>query len=100
MANLDLSALRPTGNLVLVHLRPGLQETPSGLIIPPQSQQITQHGDVIATGPACTAVSPGDLVLVPLHGGTHVTWTQNTPVLLIPEPDLLAILDPDDLSTD
>lgn len=88
--------LHPTSNLVLVHLRPGAQETPSGLILPPSAQQITQTGDVLAVGPSTTLTRPGDLVLVGLHSGTHVRWQQNTPVLLIPEPDILAILSPDD----
>ena len=91
----ELSTIHPTGNLLLVHLRPGVQQTASGIIIPANAQQITQWGDILATGPeAATVCSPGQLVLVGLHAGTHVTWHQNTPVILVSLDDCLALLEP------
>ena len=122
----ELSTIHPTGNLLLVHLRPGVQQTASGIIIPANAQQITQWGDILATGPEAAAIcspgqlvlvgaangggfgpgedklagaangggSPGQLVLVGLHAGTHVTWHQNTPVILVSLDDCLALLEP------
>lgn len=83
----------PTADRVIVHLRPGVQETPSGLIIPPDSQQITQYGDVLAVGPDQKLVSPGDLVLLNLHCGIHLCDHLNTPVLLVESTDIQAVLD-------
>lgn len=84
--------LSPTADRLLVWLNPGKQSTASGLIIPPSAQQITQHGRVLAIGPDVQHVAVDDTVLVTLHAGTHVRWQQNTPVLLVHETDLLAIL--------
>jgi co-chaperonin GroES (HSP10) len=88
----DLPRLRPTANRLLVHLRPGAQETPGGLIIPPQAQQITQNADVLAIGPDVKHVAVGDLLLLDLHCGTQLCWKQNTPVLMIKETDIQAVL--------
>ncbi len=86
--------LLPLGNLLLVHLRPGVQELPSGLVIPPGIQQITQQGDVLRAGPDAHEVKPGDLVLLDMFSGTQVGWKQNTPVILVPEDRVQAILEP------
>lgn len=90
----DLSLIHPTGDLVLVHLDPGLQITPAGLIIPPSAQQITQTGLVLAVGPdvPVTDIPVGSTVLIDLHCGTHVCWQANTPVLLVPLPNIQAVL--------
>ena len=91
----ELPRIKPSGALTLIHLRPGIQETPHGIILPPSAQQITQYGDILATGPDCKLCQPGQLALIPLHAGTEVCWLKNTPVLLVPEADLLAILEGD-----
>lgn len=88
----DLPKLHPTADRLVVWMDPGVQETPSGLIIPPQAQQITQTGLVLAVGPDVKNVVLSDRVLVGLHAGTHLTWKQNTPVLLVHESELIAVL--------
>ena len=88
----DLSRLHPTTDHLVVHLRPGQQITPSGLIIPPQSQQITQHGDVLSIGPDVKHIAVGDQVLLNLHCGTKLLDLQNTPVLLVSQADVQAII--------
>ena len=91
--NADLIArAHPTGSRVLVHLDPGLQETPNGIILPPDAQQITRHGLILAVGPDQYTVSPGDRILIELHAGTEVGWLKNTPVLLVEAKDIVAIL--------
>lgn len=84
----------PVGDRLVVHLDCGSQITKSGLILPPDTQQIRQHGTVLSTGPDVTLVAPGQKVLLPLHCGTSLGDLQNTPVLLVFEKDLLAILEP------
>lgn len=93
MTESDLPHLHPTDDHLLVHLRPGQQETAGGLIIPPAYQQITQHADVLAVGPKVVHCSQGQLVLLNLHCGTHICWKQNTPVLMVRESDVQAILE-------
>lgn len=84
--------MRPSADRVIVHLRPGVQETPSGIILPPDAQQITQYGDVISVGPDQTLVRPGDIVLLNLHCGIQLCDHLNTPVLLVESKDIQAIL--------
>ena len=91
----NLPRLHPTQAHLVVHLRPGQQVTPAGIIIPPQSQQITQHGDVLSVGPDVQHIQPGDQVLLTLHCGTKLCDLQNTPVLLVTQADVQAILETD-----
>lgn len=92
MTPADLDRIHPTAARVVVHLDPGAQETPGGLIIPPQYQQITQHGRVCACGPDCTLVGVQSTVLLDLNAGTRLGWLDNTPVLLVDEADIQAVL--------
>jgi co-chaperonin GroES (HSP10) len=95
----DLARIKPTSDQLVIHLRPGVQETKYGIILPPSAQQITQYGDILAIGPDCTLVQLGQVVLIPLHAGTELCWLKNTPVLLVKESDLLAIVEsPDDIT--
>lgn len=95
MTDKDLYRLKPTAKHLIVHLRPGQQITPAGIIIPPDSQQVTQHGDVLSIGPDVQHIQPGDQVLLSLHCGTHLCDLQNTPVLLVTQSDVQAILETD-----
>lgn len=88
----DLPRVKPVGDYCVIHMRPGVQETPHGIILPPSAQQITTYGDILATGPDCT-VEVGQLGLVPLHGGIELCWLANTPVLLVKESELLGVVD-------
>lgn len=92
----DLTRFHPTLSRALVHLDPGTQITPSGLFLPPDSQQITRHGLVLAIGPDQSLVKPGDRVLLELDCGLEVTRLKNTPVLLVESKDIIAILEPGD----
>lgn len=88
---------RPTADLLVVWLDPGKQITKGGIILPPDAQQIRQHGNVLSTGPDVTLVAKGQKVLLPIHCGTDLGSMKNTPVLLVHEKDLLAVLESSDL---
>lgn len=90
---IDPSRIHPTLSRVLIHLDPGVQETPSGLFLPPSAQQITQHGLVLAVGPDQHSIRPGDRVVIELHSGIEVGQLKNTPVLLVEPDKILAILE-------
>ena len=96
MTESDLSHLVPANDNVLVWMRPGVQQSAGGLIIPPSAQQISQIGDVLSTAPGVSTPKPGDMVLVGIHAGTHICWKANTPVLLVHVPDIIAVLEPGD----
>lgn len=89
----DLKKIKPTDDLVLVHMNPGVQSTPSGLLLPPFAQQITSHGKVLAVGPSVKLVAPGNTVLVSLYDNLELGTFANTPVLLIKEKHIEAIIE-------
>jgi len=90
---MDPTHLHPTLSRLLVHLDPGTQSTPSGLFLPPDSQQITRHGVVLAVGPDQTDIPVGSRVLLELLCGIEVARLQNTPVLLVEPTDVIALLE-------
>jgi co-chaperonin GroES (HSP10) len=91
---IDFNRLRPLHNQVMVWLDPGEQQTKSGLIIPPQFQQITQHGQVlkVSNDLSDSTITIGCTVLIDLNTGIEVGYKQNTPVLLVDVKNIQAIL--------
>lgn len=89
---IPIEKVHPTRDRLLVHLNPGVQETPHGIIVPPSIQQITQHGRVLAVGPDCNSIHEGDTVVLQLHCGIEVGQRQNTPIILVEMKDILGVL--------
>ena len=99
-AGWDLERYRPVGKRLVVWLDPGVQALPSGLVLPPDAQEIRSTGIVMCVSDEVPAADfrPGMRVLVTNTAGLSLGWLKNTPVNLYEVGDIQAVLEPDDES--
>ena len=61
------------------------------IVVPEGAREKKAVGEVLAVGPKCTDVGPGDMVLFPKYGGDDVE-VDGEKLLVIPEAQLYAIV--------
>ena len=92
---------RPLHNRVVIRRLEGEEKTKGGIIIPDTVKEKPQEGEVIAVGPGARDESgklvpldlkAGDIVLFGKWSGSEVK-IEGTEYLIIPEKDILAIVD-------
>lgn len=93
--------LKPLGNRVVLRMLEAATKTKSGLYIPDSAQEKPQQGVVVAVGPGQrnekgeivpVSVKEGETVLIGKWSGVEI-HLKDSKLLIIPETDILGILD-------
>ena len=83
------------GKTLLVWLDTGIQQTASGLVLPPDAQEIRQTGTIVAIGPDIDSseLSPSMRVLVDRTKGRMLGIYKNSPVNVYEYEDIFATIE-------
>ena len=102
-ATVPQTGIRPLGNTVVVRHKVQNATTASGIAIPESSRQVGNEGEVVAVGPGRwqdgaripMEVQIGDRVIF-RRWNTSGLMYNGTPVLSMPESEILCVVDGDD----
>lgn len=82
--------IKPLGNRVHVARDLAEEKTAGGLYIPDKQKEKPATGTILASGPMCVEVKPGDTVIYSKYAGTPLK-DGDVETLLMRESDILAI---------
>jgi chaperonin GroES len=88
--------IRPHNDRVLVKRDMDPEKSPGGIIIPERLREFSaQHGEVLAVGPACRDVKPGDRVIYGRYAFSELGRRGREGDVIIRESDIHVVLEPD-----
>ena len=98
-----LGHVRPLSDRILIHIDRPETKSRGGIFIPERAKERPTKGTVLATGPGKLntetgarlplLVKPGDRVLFLKWGGDRVSETGDSDYTMLPEADILAVLE-------
>jgi len=90
--------IRPHNDRVLVKRDLDPEKSPGGIIIPERLREFSaQHGEVLAIGPMCRDVKPGDRVVFGRFAFSEMNHRGREGEVIIRETDIHAVVEPGDV---
>jgi chaperonin GroES len=85
--------LTPLGKRLIVLADSAVETTASGIIIPPTAQEVPLTGTVVAVADDCEDVAVDDKIMWPKYGAGQELTIEGVELMLIREPDVLAVIE-------
>lgn len=84
--------LKPLGETIIAKRKSAESTTPGGIVLPDVAKEKPKQAIVLAVGPKCKGVKPGNSVLFGAYAGRDFIH-ENEELLFLTEEDILAIVE-------